>query len=521
MEREIPSVRGVVLEQSPYAIIKEGFPYNEYLTQEEPFTQDEIKMAAQLAGALNRSIHTDEWLNQLGKMIGKSFPSAFKIRILSLSDSMEVVEKLPTQKEYDTLREKLEELLNEFKPNVNDIPRFVGKVLDDGIGYGFIGTPMRDPELEEIMVNGTQRNIFVYHRKHGMCKTDLLIEGHDQNMGRIIDKAANYAGRTFGEKEPLLDARLPDGSRLNATFETITPFGRSLTIRKFTAESFSIIDLIAKGTLSTELAAFLWTMVEGMNVQPMNLIVTGGAGCGKTSLLNALSSVIRYRERIITIEDTTELQFQHRENWVSLESKPRIGSMRGTSMNDLLTNAMRMRPDRIIVGEVRGEEAQTLFVAMDTGHQGILGTLHSNTAREMLVRLTTEPMNVPQSLLHLLNLIVVLQRVHDPKRGMQRRVMQVAEVSHLDKNVLLSNLFERNPDTDVVLRTDTPSHIMQELADISGKGKQHIMREIEVREKILEWMLKHHIHQSGDVEKVIQEYYFDPTAVLEQINKEL
>ncbi|MEK6821501.1 MAG: ATPase, T2SS/T4P/T4SS family, partial [archaeon] len=423
--------------------------------------------------------------------------------------------------DYETLQKKITEVLNEYTLPIRNIRSFVTRVLDEGVGYGFLAPLLRDPELEEIMVNGMGKHVFVYHRRHGMCKTNVSVTLHDPRVLRILTKAAKYVGRKFGEEQPLLDARLPDGSRLNATFETVTPFGHSLTIRKFTAENYSLVDLIAKGTLSTELAAFLWAMVEGMNVQPMNVIITGGAGCGKTTLLNALAAVVRYRERIISIEDTTELQFGRRENWVSLESRPPIHRTPGTTMNELLINAMRMRPDRIIVGEVRGEEAETLFVAMDTGHQGCMGTLHSNTAREMMVRLTTAPMMVPESLLHLLNIVVVLQKVHDPKHGMKRRIMHVTEVTHLDQKVLLSNLYERSPDTDIVLRTDTPSHTLQELAEISGKNRSHVMKEIEVRERILEWMLKHGIRESADVEKVIQEYYFDPETVMEQVNRDM
>jgi flagellar protein FlaI len=521
MNPGLSPVEGVVLDRGPHAIIREGFPYNAYAVTRTLLGDAEEKIAEALSSALNRSQHADEWAANLPPSLSKGFPSAFKTKILSLSDSLELVEKLPREEDWKMLSQKLEEIVGEFNVPAKNVPAFIVRVLDEGIGYGFLGELMRDGELEEIMVNGFMRNVFVYHRKWGMCKTNLVVSPHDTTILRIITKAAKYAGRAFHDHDPLLDARLPDGSRLNATYETVSPFGHSLTIRKFTSENLSLVELIANGTLSTELGAFLWLMVEGMNVNPMNVIITGGSGCGKTTLLNALTTLIRYRERIITIEDTTELQFKGRENWISLESRPTLGSVTGVSMNDLLKNAMRMRPDRIILGEVRGEEAQTLFVAMDTGHGGILGTLHSNTAREMLIRLTTEPMSVPQSLLHLLDMIVVLQKVHDYKEGMKRRVYQLAEVSHLDQNVLLANIFERNPDTDIIMRTDTPSHLLQVMADISGKSKQRIMQELEVREKILEWMLRHNLRDSVNVEKIVQQYYFDPAAVLEEVNKDL
>jgi flagellar protein FlaI len=249
-------------------------------------------------------------------------------------------------------------------------------------------------------------------------------------------------------------------------------------------------------------------------------IIFVGSGSGKTTLMNALGACIPFRERIISIEDTLELQFPLRENWVQMESKPAIlknNTGERLAMDDLLKNSLRMRPDRVIVGEVRGVEAQTLFAAMDTGHQGSMGTLHANSPSETLLRLSSDPMNVPKTLLSLLNVIIVTQKIHFPSEGTKRRVAQVAEISHLEREPLIANIFERKPENDTILHTDTPSHCVQVLADATGKTRKVIQQELIVRQKILEWMMRQGIHTYADVEKVLQQYSVNPVSVLERI----
>ena len=320
---------------------------------------------------------------------------------------------------------------------------------------------------------------------------------------------------------PLLDARLPDGSRSNATFSYVTPFGHSLTIRRFSKIPLSVVHLIENNTLTVDLAAFLWLMVEGLNVDPMNVIVTGGAGSGKTTLLNILSGFIPYHSRILSIEDTLELDLGDRENWIQMESKPKIKDSLGVTMDDLLKNSLRMRPDRLIVGEVRGPEAQTMFVAMDTGHRGILGTVHSNTSREMLLRFKSSPMNVPEAMLSLLDIVVVMQRTYNRESGMIRRVKHISEVSNMGEKVLLSNVFEFDPKKGIVQRTDIPSGVFELLAERTGLNKNQLKGEMLVRQRILEWMVDNGVKTRDKVERIIQEYYSDPKSLLERITGEI
>jgi len=190
-------------------------------------------------------------------------------------------------------------------------------------------------------------------------------------------------------------------------------------------------------------------------------------------------------------------------------------------MDDLLKNALRMRPDRILVGEVRGSEARTLFVAMDTGHQGSMGTLHSNSSSEMILRLKAEPMGVPEAMIPLLDLIVVQYRMYIKGKGILRRIAQVSEVASMEKQALLSNVFEWNRSVDKIVKTDIPSHIMEKLADKTMRTKKEISREIDVRKKVFDWMLANNIHSTPDVETVIQRYYYDAETILERVAADL
>ena len=498
--------------------IFDGFPHKFYHVMTKEFTQTEQKMIELIVDIIRKKISIDELSKNIKEKDVKKFVLELREFIVKNLEFKGVLIKLSDTETYCDLKEKLLEIVEPLK-FIKDKNVFCNEILAKSIGYGILEPLMEDGGLEEIMVNGFNRPIFVFHRKHGMCKSNL-ISGNREELDELILKIARTVGRHFNEKHPLLDARLPDGSRANATYDYTTPFGHSLTIRKFTRIPVSIINLIENNTLTSHVAAFLWVMVEGMNVEPMNIIITGGASSGKTTLLDALSVFIRYSERIITIEDTLELDLGSRQNWIQMESKPKIKDTEEVSMDDLLKNALRMRPDRIIVGEVRGSEAQTLFAAMDIGHRGILGTLHSNTAKEMLIRLKSAPMNVPEMMLPLLNLIIVTKRVHHDE-GINRRIAQIAEVTHMESQVLLGNVFELDLKTERVKLTDIPSHVLEILADKTGLSKKDIKREIVVRKKILEWMVKNGIRRNHEVEETVQLYYRNPSKVLTQVSYDI
>ena len=279
------------------------------------------------------------------------------------------------------------------------------KLFQDLVGYGEIDPLIRDDNLEEIMVIGIDKPVFVYHREYGMMKTNILFKDAGEVMN-LIDSIARQINRRIDQESPILDGRLPDGSRVNATIPPISADGPSMTIRKFKRDPLTIIDLINSKTISVELAAFFWLCFDGLGVKSANAIISGGTSSGKTTTLNALSSFINPKERIITIEDTLELQIPH-EHVIRMETRPPNVENRGElTMNDLVKNSLRQRPDRIIVGEVRGSEAITLFTALNTGHSGF-GTLHSNDARETITRLTNAPMSVPNIMISAIDFIIM------------------------------------------------------------------------------------------------------------------
>ncbi len=244
-------------------------------------------------------------------------------------------------------------------------------IVQNMIGYGRLDPLVRDDNLEEIMVIGTNKPVYVWHRRFNMCKTNIIFE-NEKEILNIIERIAREVGRRIDQQSPLLDARLPDGSRVNATIPPISLEGPTITIRKFKRDPLTIIDLIKYGTLNTDIAALLWIFVDGLGVKPANILVAGGTGSGKTTMLNSLAMFIPPSERVISIEDTAELQLPI-EHWVRLETRPPNLEGKGeVTMDDLVKNTLRMRPDRIIVGEVRGPEARTMFTAMNTGHDGAL-----------------------------------------------------------------------------------------------------------------------------------------------------
>jgi len=379
-------------------------------------------------------------------------------------------------------------------------------VIREMVGYGIIDPIVLDDQLEEIMVIGAKKPVYLFHRRHEMMSSNIEFYS-DKEIIDLINRIARTVGRRVDISSPLLDARMPDGSRVNATIPPASVEGATLTIRKFRKDPYTIIDLLNNGTISSEAAAFLWLCVDGLGAKPANILIAGGTGSGKTTLLNCLASFIPETERVVTIEDTAELALPL-THWVRLEAKPPGLEGKGELTIDVLTkNSLRMRPDRIIVGEVRHDEAFTLFTALNTGHDGCLGTIHANSPNETIVRVTSPPMNVPEVMLSGLDLIIIEHKIHDKRKGTIRRITEIAEVSGvLMKRAQTQTIFMRDAAKDKLERTNVPIKFIKVLENFTGMSRKVIMKNWEQRTVYLERLQKEDVRGIESVKKATQEF---------------
>ena len=385
----------------------------------------------------------------------------------------------------------------------------------DLLGYGLLDPIFRDPNVEDISCNGVGIPVYVWHRKYESLPTNIVFNS-EKELDEYILKLAHMAGKHISVAYPILDAILPGGHRVAATFrKEVSTKGSTFTIRKFRADPITIIDLIDYRTISPEIAAYFWLIMD----YKMTTLILGVTGAGKTSTLNALANLLRPTYKIVTIEDTPELRLPQ-ENWVQLVSRPSYlatGGIGEITLFYLVKVSLRYRPDVIIVGEVRGEEAYVLFQAIATGHSGMT-TLHAESIDAAVKRLTSPPMNIPPSYIPLINVAMVIKRViRTDETGRPRPVRRITNIWEIEDYEKYREVARWDPIRDTFNLKLNDSIVLKRISDLTGKSIEALIEEIARRKAILEWLAANRIRSYREVATYVQKYYVNPRAVLREI----
>lgn len=387
-------------------------------------------------------------------------------------------------------------------------------LIKEMLGLGDIEFLLDDSSLEEIVITSAKETVRVYHKKYGWLETNVFPESEEKiiNYANII---ARRVGRQITVLTPLLDAHMVSGDRANAVLYPICTKGNTITIRKFARDPWTVVDLIKSGTINSKLISLIWLGIQ----YEMNILISGGTASGKTSMLNAIIPFIPPNQRIITIEQTRELQLPSFLYWCPLVTRLPNPEGRGeVNMLDLLINSLRMRPDRIIMGELRRkEEAEVLFEAMHTGHS-VYATLHANTITETITRLTNPPIAIPENLLGAVNLCAIMFR--DRRKG-TRKLYQIGEfIAREDAQgvkITPNILYRYDPSTDKIVQHAKSLSFFDNIMRFTGMSTQEINSDLEEKEKILDLMVKKNIRHIEEVGAIIRDYYIDETKVLKNL----
>lgn len=430
---------------------------------------------------------------------------------------------LETEEAEEYLEEKIDKIVDKYNISLNDRQRKVIRYYAkrDFAGLGKLQPLMNDTEVEDISCDGTEIPVYAYHRnpKFGSVKTNITWEDKEK-LDSFVMKLAQRCGRSISVSSPLLDGSLPDGSRVQATLATdIARKGSNFTIRRFTEDPLTPIHMMDFETENAQMLSYLWTLIE----HEKSVLVCGTTGAGKTSQLNSLSLFIRPDKKIVSIEDTPELRLPH-DHWVPEVARSGFGSSveegGEVSMDDLLKESLRQRPEYIIVGEVRGEEAYILFQQMATGHTG-LSTIHADSLEMLMDRLTTNPINLSPSLIETLDAIMLIKRI---RRGdtYVRRITGIYEVKEYDKRTGIdaNKVFEWDPRDDTY-EVSNNSLLLKDIVEETGGDEEDLKKELENRQHVLNWMQKEQIKHYRKVGDVISRYYSDPQSILEEVGESL
>jgi archaeal flagellar protein FlaI len=432
----------------------------------------------------------------------------------------------------DSIQNPKEYFANEAKRIIKRYKVSLGKYSDiswykvayylerDLLGFGIIDPLMRDQDIEDISCDGVNKPVYVWHRRYESIPSNVLFST-DDDLDDLVVKLAHMSGKHISTAFPILDTMLPGLHRLASTFRReVSTGGSSFTIRKFREDPITVIDLIKGKTVSDEIAAYLWMMME----HKLPTLIMGVTGSGKTTLINSLACLFRPTIKVVTIEDTPELRIPL-ENWVQLVSRPGYGfgseKIGEVSLFDLIKVSLRYRPDVLVVGEVRGEEAYVLFQAIATGHGGIT-SIHAESSDSAIRRLISSPMNIPESYIPLVNLGVVIRRIRQEMPDGSTRVAR--KMTELEEIVDVGN-YKRVAQWDAY--TDTFKHnfndsvLFDRISEKIGKSRQELNDELQRRKAVLNWMAVKNIRFYREVAKLVSLYYAKPQEVYENAVKTL
>jgi flagellar protein FlaI len=418
------------------------------------------------------------------------------------------------EKAEEYLKNKIRDFIKDYHLKIAEeaIDKLMYYTIRDFLGYGKIDPLMKDHLIEDISADGVNIPIYIWHREYESLPTNIVFNDVDE-LNSFVVRLAYLGGKNISLAMPILDASLPDGSRIQITYGSeITRRGSTFTIRRFRVDPLTISDLISFGTLSSDMAAYFWYAIENRS----SILVAGGVATGKTTVLNCLSMFIKPGLKLVSVEDTAELNLPH-ENWIPSVIRTGFGyDEKGTgaiTLFDLLRAAVRQRPDYLIVGEVRGEEAYTLFQAMATGHLG-MGTIHGESVSSVIHRLGSEPMNIPKPLLTMIDAVTVQLRTEVNGKP-ARRTRTVTEIVGLDsrtQELLTNEVYRWDAKSDVFLYSGR-SYILEEKMKRMGLTEEEVREELHRRKTVLDWMVKKGIRRYSDVASLIRDYYADPARV--------
>ena len=436
-----------------------------------------------------------------------------EVKKLLLESQKPALEELRRRGVDEVLRERVLVTIKKFKLPVPEdaVDKIFYYVRRDMLGYGKLDVLVRDPSVEDISCDGVGVPVYVWHSRYESLPTSVVFESPEE-LESVLIRLAHRAGKHISVANPIVEGALPEGYRLHAALSEVSRRGGTFTIRKFREIPFSIIDLIRLGTVPLELAAYLWLVVESKK----SLMVVGATASGKTTTLNAIATFIRPEAKIVTIEETPELNLPH-ENWVPLVARPSTDPWaRSVDLFDLLKSALRMRPDYIIVGEVRGEEAFTLFQAIATGHAGMC-TMHAENADYAVKRLISEPMNVPEFLVPLMNVFITIKRLSVGERVV-RRAVEVREALAGKGGFEWHTLFRYNSAEDRLERV-AESKMLEEIARERFLPVGELEEELDRRRSVLQFLLERGIADFVRVSRVVRDYAVRPLAVYTAIER--